>query len=106
MLQWADQGLRSSEIAQALGILLTEVQPLRLAVNTLDTVEAKIRARIQQANNLRNQPCRPLTGPVFDNPLVAGAAVPPIHCRALRDTVIGALRQGENPRTTYPLLQQ
>ncbi len=93
--------------AQFLGIFLKEIQQLRrAAVNTLDTVEVKIHARIQQASKPRNQTCRPLAEPVADNPLAAGAAVPPIHCRALRDTVIGGLRQGENHGATDTLLQQ
>lgn len=55
LLELADHGLRSAEVAQTVGIPLKEVQQLRRsAVNTLDTVEVKIHAQIQQANNTRN----------------------------------------------------
>ena len=45
LLELAGHGLHSAEIAQTLGIPLKEVQQLRRsAMNTLDTVEAKIHA--------------------------------------------------------------
>jgi transposase-like protein len=107
LLELADQGLRSAEIALTLGIPLKEVQQLRRsAVNTLDTVEAKIHAQIQQANDTRNhradrwqerhpKTLRPQARPSPDS------IVEPY-----RDTVIRELQHGGNHRTIYPLLQQ
>ena len=77
LLEWADQGLRSAEIAQSLGIPLKEVQQLRrAAVKTLDTVEAKIHTRIQAGQRRPGPPGRPSARPASDHPPTAGAAVP------------------------------
>ena len=107
LLEGADQGLRSAEIAQSLGIPLKEVQQLRRgAVNTLNTVEAKIRARIQQANDTRNSQADRRQDRY---PTILRPQERPSHesiVEPYRDTVISALRQGENHRTLYPLLQQ
>ena len=107
LLELADQGLRSAEIAQTLGVPLKAVQQLRRsAVNTLDAVEERIRARIQQTNDTldnradrlesrRPKTLRPNARPSHDS------IVEPY-----RDTVIRELRQGGNHRTIHPLLQQ
>lgn len=106
LLELADRGLHSAEIAQTLEIPLREVQHLRrTAVNTLDTVEAKIHTRIQQANDTQSQreahvrerhpkTLRPQARPAHDS------IVEPY-----RDTVIRELTQGGNHRTIHPVLQ-
>lgn len=107
ILELADRGLRSAEIAQTLGIPLKEVQQLRrVAVNTLDTVEERIHAGIQQANDTQKQRAdraqarhphtlRPRARPSHDS------IVDPY-----RDTVIRELQHGGTHRTIHPLLQQ
>ena len=106
LLEWADQGLRSAEIAQTLGIPLKEVQQLRrVAVKTLDTVEAKIHTRIQQANDAqahradRQQDRYPTTLQPRARPSHDSIVEP------CRDTVIRAVQQGGTHRTIHPLLQ-
>ena len=107
LLELADHGLRSAEIAQTLGIPLKEVQQLRRsAVNTLDTVEAKIHAQIQQANDTRNHRADRWQA---QHPKTLGPQARPAHdsiVEPYRDTVIRELQHGGNHRTIHPLLQQ
>ncbi len=107
LLELADRGLRSADMAQMLGISLKEMQAVRRsAVDTLATVEAKIHAHIQQANATRNHRAdrqeerhpdilRPRARPAQDS------IVEPY-----RHTVIRELQRGGNHRTIHPLLQQ
>ena len=67
-----------------------------------DQVEAKIRARIQQANDTRNSQADRRQDRY---PTILRPQARPSHesiVEPYRDTVISALRQGENHRTLYP----
>lgn len=75
-------------------------------MNTLDTVEAKIHAQIQQANDTRNHRADRWQE---RHPKTLGPQARPSHdsiVEPYRDTVIRELQHGGNPRTIYPLLQQ
>ena len=107
VLELGDQGLRSAEMAQTLGIPLKEVQQLRrTAVHTLDAVEAKIHVRIPQAHDTQNQ--RANRGPDSPPQTLRPRARPSQDSivAPYRDIVIRALQHGGTHRTIHPLLQQ
>ena len=107
LLEWADRGLHSADIAQTLGISVTEVQSLRrTAVTTLDTVEAKVRARIQQVNDAQ---AHHMDRVEARHPHTLGPGAQPSHASIVepyRAMVIQAVREGGNHRTIHSLLQQ
>lgn len=106
ILELADRGLRSAEIAQTLDISLKEVQQFRrVAVDTLDAVNERIRTRIDQANDAQTQHTEHLEA---RHPKTLRPQARPAHESSVepyRDRVIEALRQGGNHRTIHPLLQ-
>ena len=107
LLEWADRGLHSADIAQTLGISVTEVQSLRrTAVTTLDTVEAKVRARIQQVNDAQ---AHHMDRVEARHPHTLGPGAQPSHASIVepyRAMVIQAVREGGNHRTIHSLPQQ
>lgn len=106
ILELADRDLRSAEIAQTVDISLKDVQPFRrVAVDTLDAVNERIRARIDQAKDTQAQHAEHLE---TRHPKTLGPRARPAHesiVEPYRDRVIEALRQGGNHRTIHPLLQ-
>lgn len=107
ILELGNQGLRSAEIAQTLGIALKELQSLRRsAVDTVATVEAKIHAHIQQANDAQRQ--RTARAEARHPETLRPRARPSQNSivEPYRDIVIREIQRGGNHRTIHPLLQQ
>jgi hypothetical protein len=106
ILELADQGVKTADMAAALSIPLKEVQQLRrTAVTTLDYVEEKMKSRIHTANqsmvqhedmllsrNLKT--LKPKARPSCDS-IVA----------PYKETVLTELKKGGNHRTIHPILQ-
>ena len=107
LLELADRGLHSADIAQTLGIPISEVQSLRrTAVTTLGTVEAKVRSRIPQVHDAQNHRVERIEA---RDPQTLRPRARPSHesiVEPYREMVIQALQDGGNHRTIHPLLQQ
>ncbi len=106
ILELVDRGLRSAEIAQTLDISLKEVQQCRrVAVDTLDAVNARIRTHIDRANDAQRQHTEHLAA---RHPKTLRPRARPAHESSVepyRDLIIEKVRQGANHRTIHPLLQ-
>jgi hypothetical protein len=106
ILELADQGMRTADIAKTLDMPLKDVQRWRrTAVSTLDDVEEKMRSRIdktnesmiQHENKLLNRDIKTL-GP---NARSSYESI----VEPYRETVIAELKKGGNHRTIHPALQ-
>jgi hypothetical protein len=106
ILELADKGLKTADIANTLDIPLKDVRLLRrTAVSTIDYVEEKIKSRINAANesNIRHEDMlhnhevktlKPKARPSRES------IVEPY-----RETVIAEVKKGGNHRTIHPILQ-
>ena len=106
ILELADKGVKTADIADALNIPLKDVRQLRrTAVTTLDNVDDKIKSRVNAANESivrhedmllqRNiKTLKPKAHPSHDS------IVEPY-----RETVIAQVKKGGNHRTIHPILQ-
>lgn len=108
ILEFADQGFRTEEIAQKIGIPLKDVRALRrTAVATLEFVEEKINARLAaQTEKAEPNLERPGTNA---KKTVAGTR---IHSskrsivEPYKETVISLWKEGGNHRTIYPVIKE
>lgn len=106
ILELADKGVKTADIANTLNIPLKDVRLLRrTAVSTLDYVEERIKLRVNAANEsiIRHEDMllqrkiktlKPKAHPSHDS------IVEPY-----RETVIAELKKGGNHRTIHPILQ-
>ena len=106
ILELADKGVKTADIATTLNIPLKDVQLLRrTAVSTLDYVDEKMKSRINSANesiiqhediliNRKNKILTPKAHPSHDS------IVEPY-----REIVIAEVKKGGNKRTIHPILQ-
>lgn len=106
ILELADKGVRTADIANTLNIPLKDVRLLRrTAVSTLDYVEEKMKSRINSANesiiqhedmllDRKLKTLKPKAHPSHDS------IVEPY-----RETVIAEVKKGANHRTIHPILQ-
>ena len=105
ILELADRGMRSAEIAQTLDISLKEMQQFRrVAVDTLDAVNERIRERIVRANDTQAQHTEHLEArhPKTLRPRARPANESTVE--PYRDLIIEKVRQGGNHRTIHPIL--
>jgi len=107
ILELADKGVKTADIADALNIPLKDVRQLRrTAVTTLDYVDDKIKSRINAANESIVQHEDLL---LKRNPKTLGPKAHPSHMSIVepyRETVIAELKKGGNHRTIHPILQE
>lgn len=107
ILELADKGLKSADIANTLNIPLKDVRNLRrTAVNTIDYVEEKVKSRTNEINEsysnhediLRKRRRRTLS----KNARPSHESI----VEPYRETVIAELNKGGNHRTIHPILKE
>ena len=106
ILELADKGLKSADIANTLNIPLENVRRLRrTAVNTIDYVEKKVKSRTNAINeSIRNHEEMLLNREVK----TLGPKARPSResiVEPYRETVIAEVKKGGNHRTIHPILQ-
>ena len=106
ILELADKGVKTADIANTLNLQLKDVRLLRrTAVSTLDYVEEKMKSRIDSANESIIQHADML----LDRKLKTLAPkAHPSHdsiVEPYRETVIAEVKKGGNHRTIHPILQ-
>ncbi len=108
MLELADKGLRTADIAQAMNIPYKDVQVLRrTAASTIGFVENKINARLAELNHstpsIIETPGRHAEKTVAGNKIrsTSESIVEPY-----KETVISMWKAGGNHRTIYPAIQE
>ena len=106
ILELADKGVKTADIANTLNIPLKDVRLLRrTAVSTLDYVDEKMKSQINSANesiiqhedmllNRKIKTLKPKAHPSHDS------IVEPY-----RETIIAEVKKGGNHRTIHPILQ-
>ena len=106
MLELSDQGLRSADIARALGVTQNEVRVLRrTAVNTIENVNERIDKRFEYINSTDDTTLSIPGNRAFKT--VAGPRVEPSSASIVdpyRETLIELWKAGGNKRTIYPVL--
>lgn len=106
ILELADKGLKSADIANTLDIALKDVRYLRrTAVDTIDYVEEKIKSNIDKINESHNQHEDLLRKRRLKT---LGPNARPSHesiVEPYRETVIAEVKKGGNHRTIHPILQ-
>ena len=106
ILELADKGLKSADIAQTLNIALKDVQQLRrTAVSTIDYVEEKVKSRTDALNaSIIQREAMLLSHEVK----TLGPKAHPSHesiVEPYKQIVIEEVKKGGNHRTIYPILQ-
>jgi hypothetical protein len=106
MLELSDQGLRSADIAHAMGISQNEVRILRrTAANTIENVNERIAKRFEYINSTEDATLSIPGSRAFKT--LAGSRVEPSNASIVapyRQTVIELWKAGGNKRTIYPAL--
>jgi len=106
ILELADKGVKTADIADALNLPLKDVRQLRrTAVTTLDYVDDKLKSRINAANEsiVRHEDML-----LQRNIKTLGPKARPSHESSVepyRETVIAEIKKGGNHRTIHPILQ-
>jgi hypothetical protein len=106
ILELADKGVKTADIADALNIPLKDVRQLRrTAVTTLDYVDDKIKSRVNGANEsiIRHEDML-----LKRNIKTLKPKAYPSHksiVEPYRETVIAEVKKGGNHRTIHPILQ-
>ncbi len=107
ILELADKGLKSADIANTLNIPLKDVRNLRrTAVNTIEYVEDKVKARTNEINEsnsnheniIRKRRRRTLS----KNARPSHESI----VEPYRETVIAEVKKGGNHRTIHPILKE
>lgn len=108
LLELADKGQRTADIAKAMDIPYKDVQALRRsAVTTLQDVEDRIRKKVETQNSLRescDERCRENRPKTVGGPNVRAANQSIVE--PYRETVIDLVKKGGNHRTIYPVIQE
>lgn len=108
MLELADKGLKTADIAKEMNIPLKDVQALRRsAVTTLQYVQDKIKKNVES----QNRKCENRNAKKCDNPpkTVGGAKVHPSKASIVepfKETVVTLVKSGGNHRTIYPEIKK
>lgn len=108
LLELADKGLKTADIAKEMDVPYKDVQALRrTAASTLRDVEDKIKKRIDAQNDaIENREERLCS---HTPKTVGGSNVRPASesiVEPYRETVIAMVKKGGNHRTIYPVIQQ
>ena len=107
LLELADQGQKTADIANSIGISCKDVRALRRsAVTTLQDVEDKIRKKVETQNHIRESSDQRSR----ENPpkTVGGSRVQAANqsiVEPFRKTVIDGVKKGGNHRSIYPIIQ-
>lgn len=108
VLELADKGMKTADIAKEMGVAYRDVQALRrTAASTLYDVEERMKQRLEAQNDavkhreelLRSNPPKTVGGPRVWS--AKESIVEPY-----RETVISMIKAGENHRTIYPAIGQ
>ena len=110
LIELADKGLRTADIAEAMGVPYKRIQSLRrTAANTIRDVEDKIRDRIEKSSGNEESSEKGLELPgARAEKTVGGPRVQPARqsiVEPYRETVIALWKAGGNHRSIYPELQ-
>ena len=106
ILELADQGMKTADMATTLNLPLKDVRALRrTAVNTLDYVDKRIKSRINSANDsiIQHQ------NTVLERKIkTIKPTARPSHesiVEPYREIVVAEIKKGASHRTIYPILQ-
>lgn len=108
LLELADRGMKTADIAKEMGIPYKDVQVLRrTAATTLRDVQERIKKRVDAQNDAienRKERLSDHTPKTVGGPNVRLASESIVE--PYRETVIAQVKSGENHRTIYPLIQE
>ena len=107
ILELADKGLSSADIANTLSIPLKDVRRLRrTAVNTIDYVEKKVKSRTTATNESISQHEDMLLNRKVKTLKLNAHPSHESIVEPYREIVIAEVKKGGNHRTIHPILQQ